>query len=142
MPQLSRVGLCQGRRAMFRSRASSELKRLGPISAIAFLALAVLLPSLAPTGALAQGAVFQRSYIEPFPPGDRYRVLVVGDSLADGLWSGLYRAFQEDGNMEVINKSKPGSGFVRTDSYDWTKEIDDILKEQHRPGRRGDVRRQ
>ena len=91
--------------------------------------LAFCLPGLAPTEALAQGVVFQRSYIEPFPPGDRYRVLVVGDSLADGLWSGLYRAFQEDGNMEVVNKSKPSSGFVRADSYDWTKEIDDILKD-------------
>ena len=31
--------------------------------------------------------------------------------------------------MEVVNKSKPSSGFVRADSYDWTKEIDDILKD-------------
>lgn len=109
-----------------------DLRRLGrclPASLPALLLLAFCLPGLAPTEALAQGVVFQRSYIEPFPPGDRYRVLVVGDSLADGLWSGLYRAFQEDGNMEVVNKSKPSSGFVRADSYDWTKEIDDILKD-------------
>jgi lysophospholipase L1-like esterase len=109
-----------------------DLRRLGrclPASLPALLLLALCLPGLAPTAALAQGVVFQRSYIEPFPPGDRYRVLVVGDSLADGLWSGLYRAFQEDGNMEVVNKSKPSSGFVRADSYDWTKEIDDILKD-------------
>ena len=109
-----------------------DLRRLGRrllASLPALLLLAFCLPGLVPTEALAQGVVFQRSYIEPFPPGDRYRVLVVGDSLADGLWSGLYRAFQEDGNMEVVNKSKPSSGFVRADSYDWTKEIDDILKD-------------
>jgi hypothetical protein len=109
-----------------------DLRRLGRCllaSLPALLLLAICLAGLAPTAALAQGVVFQRSYIEPFPPGDRYRVLVVGDSLADGVWSGLYRAFQEDGNMEVVNKSKPSSGFVRADSYDWTKEIDDILKE-------------
>ena len=106
-----------------------RLGRLLPASLPALLLLAFCLPGLAPTAALAQGVVFQRSYIEPFPPGDRYKVLVVGDSLADGLWSGLYRAFQEDGNMEVVNKSKPSSGFVRADSYDWTKEIDDILKD-------------
>jgi uncharacterized protein len=109
-----------------------DLRRLGRCllaSVPALLLLAFCLPGLAPTAALAQGVVFQRSYIEPFPPGDRYRVLVVGDSLADGLWSGLYRAFQEDGNMEVVNKSKPSSGFVRAGSYDWTKEIDDILKD-------------
>src|SRR6476659_668850 len=109
-----------------------DLRRLGRCllaSLPALLLLAFCMPGLAPTAALAQGVVFQRSYIEPFPPGDRYKVLVVGDSLADGLWSGLYRAFQEDGNMEVVNKSKPSSGFVRADSYDWTKEIDDILKD-------------
>src|SRR4029077_11079030 len=109
-----------------------DLRRLGRCllaSLPALLLLAFCMAGLAPTAALAQGVVFQRSYIEPFPPGDRYRVLVVGDSLADGVWSGLYRAFQEDGNMEVVNKSKPSSGFVRADSYDWTKEIDDILKD-------------
>jgi len=114
------------------SASCFDLRRLGRClmaSVPALLLLAFCLPGLAPTAALAQGVVFQRSYIEPFPPGDRYRVLVVGDSLADGLWSGLYRAFQEDGNMEVVNKSKPSSGFVRADSYDWTKEIDDILKD-------------
>jgi hypothetical protein len=108
-----------------------DLRRLGRCllaSVPALLLLAFCLPGLAPTAALAQGVVFQRSYIEPFPPGDRYRVLVVGDSLADGVWSGLYRAFQEDGNMEVVNKSKPSSGFARADNY-WTKEIDDILKD-------------
>jgi hypothetical protein len=84
---------------------------------------------LSPSPAFAQGTEFQRSYIEPFPRGDRYRVLVLGDSLAEGLWSGLYRAFQEDANMEVINKSKPSSGFVRVDRDGWDKTIDELLKE-------------
>jgi len=115
------------------SRSASLLGQRCPLASIpafALFALAFSLPTLAPDGALAQSTEFQRSYIEPFPRGDRYRVLVVGDSLADGLWSGLYRAFQEDANMEVINKSKPSSGFVRIDSYDWNKEIDDILKDE------------
>jgi len=115
------------------SRSASLLGQRCPLASIpafALFALAFSLPSLTPDGALAQSTEFQRSYIEPFPRGDRYRVLVVGDSLADGLWSGLYRAFQEDANMEVINKSKPSSGFVRIDSYDWNKEIDGILKDE------------
>ena len=117
---------------MFLGASCFDLRRLGRCllaSLPALLLLMLCLPGLAPTAALAQGVVFQRSYIEPFPAGDRYRVLVIGDSLADGLWSGLFRAFQEDANMEVINKSKPSSGFVRVDSYDWTKELDDILKD-------------
>ena len=98
-------------------------------SAKALALVALCAAGLAPTAALSQNTEFQRSYVEPFPPGDRYRVLVLGDSLADGMWSGLYRAFQEDAYMEVINKSKPSSGFVRIDRDDWNATLDDLLKD-------------
>lgn len=101
---------------------------LASVQVLFLLALCATL--VAPSAALAQGAEFQRSYIEPFPRGDRYRVLVLGDSLAEGLWSGLYRAFQEDVNMEVINKSRPSSGFVRVDREDWSQTVDDLLKDE------------
>jgi hypothetical protein len=71
---------------------------------------------------------FQRSYINPFPGGDRYRVVVLGDSLGDGLWSGLYRAFEEDTNLEIVKRSKVSTGFVRTDYYDWNGALADMLK--------------
>jgi hypothetical protein len=98
--------------------------------AFAIFVLSLLWSSLAPTPALAQGAEFQRSYIEPFPKGDRYRVVVLGDSLGDGLWSGLYRAFEEDTNLEIVNHSKPSSGFVRIDNYDWSNAVNDVLKDE------------
>ncbi len=83
-------------------------------------------------GAAAQSTPeFQRTYVNPFPSGDRYRVLVLGDSLGDGLWSGLYRTFQEDKNLEIVNQSKVSSGFVRVDYYDWNKALDDILKDNN-----------
>ena len=56
------------------------------------------------------------------------RVLVVGDSLGDGLWSGLYRAFEDDATLEFIQRAKPSTGFVRPDSYDWNNELADLLK--------------
>ena len=78
--------------------------------------------------AIAQQATtpIQRSYINPFPNGDRYRVLVVGDSLGDGLWSGLYRAFEDDATLEFIQRAP--KGFTRPNSYDWNNELADILK--------------
>lgn len=100
------------------------------LPASVFLVFALVMASLAPTSALAQGLEFQRSYIDPFPRGDRYRVVVLGDSLGDGLWSGLYRAFEEDPNIEVVNRSKASTGFVRTDRYDWTAALDDIFKDE------------
>jgi uncharacterized protein len=70
----------------------------------------------------------QHSYINPFPTGDRYRILVIGDSLGDGLWQGLYRAFEEDKNLEFINRSKASGGLVRTDSNNWDSQLADIMK--------------
>jgi hypothetical protein len=70
----------------------------------------------------------QHSYVNPFPTGDRYRILVIGDSLGDGLWSGLYRAFEEDKNLEFINRAKVSVGLVRTDSNNWDSQLTDILK--------------
>jgi lysophospholipase L1-like esterase len=94
------------------------------LAALAVAALTTLVP------ALAQQVTppVQRSYINPFPNGDRYRVVVFGDSLGDGLWSGLYRAFEDDATLEFINRSKPSTGFARPDSYDWTKEAGELLK--------------
>jgi len=70
----------------------------------------------------------QHSYINPFPTGDRYRILVIGDSLGDGLWQGLYRAFEEDKNLEFVNRSKATGGLVRTDSNNWDSQLADIMK--------------
>src|SRR4029079_15237674 len=102
-------------------------------SAVRAVLLALLSLSAIVSGAgvaAAQGAPeFQRTYGNTFPKGERYRVVVLGDSLGDGLWSGLYRTFEEDKNLEIVNRSKVSTGFVRVDYYDWNKALDDILKE-------------
>ena len=71
---------------------------------------------------------FSRSYVTPFPEADRYRLYVFGDSLGDGIWAGLYRAFRPDGNVDVVKKSKVSTGFVRTDYYDWNARLRTIAK--------------
>src|SRR5262245_50540680 len=83
---------------------------------------------LAPALAQQGTPPVQRSYINPFPNGDRYRVVVLGDSLGDGLWSGLYRAFESDATIEFIQKSKASTGFSRIDTFDWNNELADLLK--------------
>jgi len=90
--------------------------------------LAFLFISLAPAIAQQGTPPVQRSYINPFPNGDRYRIVVLGDSLGDGLWSGLYRAFEDDATLEFINRAKVSTGFARTDNYDWNTEVANLLK--------------
>jgi hypothetical protein len=112
--------------AMFAKVSDRRAAGLALAAAVAIVSGLVL--GLLP--ALAQGnAPVQRSYINPFPNGDRYRVVVLGDSLGDGLWSGLYRAFEEDKTLEFIQQAKPNSGFARTDSFDWNEQLAKLLKE-------------
>jgi uncharacterized protein len=106
------------------SRAAG--RALAAAAAAGFVGLMVgLLPVLVQQGGATP---VQRSYINPFPNGDRYRVVVLGDSLGEGLWAGLYRAFEEDKNLEFIQHSKPNTGFARAGSYDWNEELAKLLK--------------
>ncbi len=78
--------------------------------------------------ARAQGLKhISNSYVTPFPESNRYRLYVFGDSLGDGIWAGLYRAFRPDGNIDVVKKSRVSTGFVRTDYFDWNKSLTGIL---------------
>ena len=105
------------------SRAAG--RALAAAAAAGFVGLMVgLLPVLVQQGGATP---VQRSYINPFPNGDRYRVVVLGDSLGEGLWAGLYRAFEEDKNLEFIQHSKPNTGFARAGSYDRNEELAKLL---------------
>ena len=44
---------------------------------------------------------------------------VFGDSLGDGLWSGLYTATKSNANVQLFRHSKIGAGFTRPDYTSW-----------------------
>ena len=52
-----------------------------------------------------------------FPAGDRYRIVVLGNSLGEGLWSGLYRAMESDATLEFVNRSKGNGSLFRDDTH-------------------------
>lgn len=91
--------------------------------------LAVLILAAIVLPAAAQDTPAHRSYINPFPNGDRYRIVVLGDSMAEGLWEGTYRAFEDDPTLDIIQQGKKWTGLVNTDKFDWNSEIDQILKD-------------
>jgi hypothetical protein len=100
------------------------------VAALGSAILTLLLLCLPPQSAFAQSEMLvHRSYITPFPKGDRYRIVVLGDSFADGLWDGLNRAFQDDTDLEFVNRSKAGTGLARLDNYNWYAELNKILKD-------------
>lgn len=55
------------------------------------------------------------TFVTPFPDNEKYRVVVLGDLLADGVWAGLVQALADDPAVEVIKKSEAGDGLTRAD---------------------------
>ncbi len=104
----------------------SGFKNFMPVAGVLVFVLAGFFTM--PPRAQAQGLNhLSSSYVTPFPERNRYRLYVFGDSLGDGIWAGLYRAFKPDGNVDVVKKSRVSTGFVRTDYFDWNKRLSGIL---------------
>ncbi len=57
---------------------------------------------------------------------ERYNVVVLGDSLGDGTWAGLYHVLRKDKRFNVIKKSRVATGFSRPDYFDWNAEVRNI----------------
>lgn len=56
-------------------------------------------------------------------------VAVLGDSLADGIWGGLYRRLQRRGRFDVLRFARNSTGLARPDYYDWPAALRDLLAE-------------
>lgn len=55
-----------------------------------------------------------------------FTVVVFGDSLADGLWAGLYQYFRRYGrNVRVLRETKVSSGFT---AYNYQARLEQILR--------------
>lgn len=56
-----------------------------------------------------------------------HHIVVMGDSLANLVASGLDEALNDRPDVEVVHKAKPDSGLVRSDFYDWPKAVTELL---------------
>lgn len=60
-------------------------------------------------------------------PDTRRLILVIGDSQAQGLGSGIQRWARAAGTTRAVNAAKPGTGFVSLDPFDWSAAIPGLL---------------
>ena len=58
------------------------------------------------------------------------RAVVMGDSMADGMYSGLYRVMKDDVRLTFVKKTKVNTGIVRSDRYDWNEATRKIAGEK------------
>ena len=60
-------------------------------------------------------------YMNKLPADGVMNIVVLGDSLADGLHQGLTRLNKNRNELHTVKKSKVNTGLVRVDRYDWNK---------------------
>ena len=66
-------------------------------------------------------AEITKPYIQSASKDQPVNIVVMGDSLANGLHQGLTRLNKENETVNFVKKSKVNTGFVRVDRYDWNK---------------------
>ncbi len=62
-----------------------------------------------------------KPYIQSVAKDQVVNIVIMGDSLANGLHQGLTRLNKENETVKFVKKSKVNTGFVRVDRYDWNK---------------------
>lgn len=66
------------------------------------------------------------------PPASRPTVImVIGDSLADGLAHGFRRLDPQHRRYSVLNETRISSGLGQRDPFDWTQALSELLQERH-----------
>ncbi|HRO49587.1 MAG TPA: DUF459 domain-containing protein [Hyphomicrobium sp.] len=88
--------------------------------------LAAVLAVAAPVA--AQDEPSGTSFINPFPPGDVYNLVIVGDDLADGLLGGAREVFQRDARVVVRQTPLPMNGLMRPSYHNLIVQVEEDLK--------------
>jgi hypothetical protein len=64
-------------------------------------------------------------------PAKQRTIMVIGDSQAQGLATGLHHAAREAGWARVLNDAKPGSGLIAPATFNWPAHVPELLKSIH-----------
>ena len=57
-------------------------------------------------------------------------IAVIGDSMADGLWGGLYRALYTDPGYSLPRLGKTGSGLSHLAKFNWITGVQDVIEKE------------
>lgn len=69
-------------------------------------------------------------FIREMPRDRPLGIFVMGDSFGSELADGLKWAFRGKRNITVRKRTKPATGLVRTDQYDWLKSVRRLLSKE------------
>ncbi|MEZ5926409.1 MAG: GDSL-type esterase/lipase family protein [Hyphomicrobiaceae bacterium] len=104
-------------RVAHEGRLSDALTRAGGL--VVMLVVAALQLALPAAAQDTPGSGLLETYITPFPENESYRVVVLGDAFADGVWASLVETFSDDPSIQLIKKSDGANGITRSDETPW-----------------------
>ncbi len=96
--------------------------------AAAFAAVVAVLPVGLALQSRAEDDGFGSGFINPFPKGDIYKIMVIGDDLAEGLQMGLQEALITEGRVSLAPKHAFLNGVMRPDFDDKLTALETDLK--------------
>jgi hypothetical protein len=99
-------------------------------SAATFLLALVASAFMVMAPAYAQEEASGASFITPFPSGDVYNLIVIGDDLAVGLHDGLSEAFTGDARLLIRPKSYSINGLLRPEYAEKLVALEEDLKRE------------
>lgn len=99
---------------------SAKLRLAVPLA----FARALLVAAIVMLTGAAASAQSGRGYITPFPKGDVYNVVVLGDDLAQGLLGGLLDAMSSERRVKIDKKTLRLNGLNRGNFYRTIEEIE------------------
>jgi uncharacterized protein len=91
------------------------------------MAMGVWLAALPAQRADAQFEGPSGGFVTPFPENDTYQVLVIGDTLAEGLLGGLLEAISADNRIQLQRRVRTISGLGRPEIDDEIRALEESL---------------
>ena len=95
-----------------------------------FFGLLALLAATAAGQARAGDDDLAGSFLNPFPEGEVYQVMVVGDSFAEGLLAGVVESFANDTRLNIQKKTRPLEGIMSAGFEEKARELEDSIAKE------------
>jgi hypothetical protein len=70
------------------------------------------------------------SYVNPFPAGGTYKILIIGDGYADGLSLGMRSATVKNKKVTLFREVSYGASLLKKNRSNWLKKVDTILQKR------------
>jgi hypothetical protein len=114
---------------MIRERRSLSTRR--PVVSIWFFALALLgtlFLAPMPVGQAREPGGERRDFAALLQSTTPLRIGIIGDSIAGDLGRGMQKLLAGRGNLKIFTFTKPATGLMRDDVYDWERALAGFLR--------------